>query len=75
VLLNEDIDWPAVDNDQRSFVLGLLSIANRDLLFRLVNNTNKFEGDFVLEIDAEMSQEENWFFNYSHVCLQNEFLL
>jgi len=55
---NKNIDPTTVNNYHGSFAIILLSIKYLNLLTRLINDTNKFESDLILEINSKMSQEK-----------------
>lgn len=52
-------------NDNIALVSGFIKIAN--FFIFLVNDSDQFEGNFVLEINWEVSQEEYTFFDDSDV--------
>jgi len=56
---NKDIDPTTVNNYHGSFTVILLVIKYLHLLTWLINDTNKFECDLILEIDSKMSEEKN----------------
>jgi hypothetical protein len=66
MFFNKNVNRSTVDNDHASFI-GLLSVKDGDFLIRFVNDTDEFECNLILEINTEMSQEENGLFDDSHV--------
>lgn len=66
-----DVDFAAIDDDQLFFIV----VAGEDDLLRLIDAANQFEGDFVLEVDCEVGQEEDALLDDSDICLEYELLL
>jgi hypothetical protein len=50
------------------------SIENLYVFVFLVDRTNEFESDFVLEVNCKVSQKEYTFFYYFDVSLENKIL-
>lgn len=68
VSLTVDIDFSTVYYNQLFFLV----IARKNDLLGLVDATNKFECDFVLEVDSKIGQEEYALFNDSDVGFEDK---
>lgn len=72
MFFNKNVNRAAVNDDHGPVSVQMLGIKGWDLFFGFVDDTNKFEGDLVLEIDTKMCEKEDRFFYDFHVGFEDK---